>query len=82
MTPLFKQLNLGASEKLLVLNAPKSFAIELAQLEGMEVIRKATPKAEVPFAIGFAATQRECDLVSSMAANATEGDAIVRIAYP
>ena len=82
MTPLFKKLNLGASEKVLVLNAPESFATELAQLEGVEVIRKATPKAKVPFAIGFAATQRECDHVSSMAANATKGDAIVWIAYP
>ncbi|MEQ9011353.1 hypothetical protein [Algiphilus sp.] len=82
MTPLFKKLNRGASEKVLVLNAPESFATELAQLEGVEVIRKATPKAEVPFAIGFAATQRECDLISSMAANATEFDAIVWIAYP
>ena len=48
----------------------------------MEVIRKATPKTKMPFAIGFAATQRECDHVSSMAANATKGDAIVWIAYP
>ena len=82
MTPLFKQLHLGASEKLLVLNAPEYFATELAQLEGMEVIRKATPKTKMPFAIGFAATQRECDLISSMAANATEFDAIVWITYP
>ncbi|MBY8966828.1 hypothetical protein KHP57_14065 [Algiphilus sp. NNCM1] len=82
MTPLFKQLNLGASEKVLVLNASESFATELAQLEGMEVIRRASPKTKVPFAVGFAATQRECDFVSSMAANATEGDPIVWIAYP
>ena len=77
MTPLFKKLNLGASEKIVVLNAPESFATELAQLEGVGVIRRATPKTKVPLAIGFATTQRECDLVSSMAANAIKGDAIV-----
>jgi len=82
MTPLFKKLNLGGSDTILVLNSPESFEAELTQLEGVKVLRKATPKLKAPFAIGFAATQSECDLVSSTAANATEGDSIVWIAYP
>jgi len=82
MTPLFKKLNLGGSDTILVLNSPGSFEAELTQLEGVKVLRKATPKLKVSFAIGFATTQSECDLVSSTAANATEGDSIVWIAYP
>lgn len=82
MTPLFKKLNLDGSDTILVLNTPESFEAELTQLEGVEVLRKATPRVKVPFAMGFAATQTECDLVSSTAATATEGDSIVWIAYP
>lgn len=82
MTPLFKKLNLGGSDTILILNSPESFDVELSQLEGVKVLRKATPQLKIPFAIGFAATQAECDLVSTTAANATEGDSIVWIAYP
>ncbi len=82
MTPLFKKLNLGGSDTILVLNSPESFEAELTQLEGVKVVRKATPNLKIPFTIGFAATQSECDLVSSTAANTTEGDSIVWIAYP
>ena len=82
MTPLFKKLNLGCSDTILVLNSPESFEAQLTQLEGIMILRIATPKVKVSFVIGFAATQAECDLASSMAANATEGDSIVWIAYP
>ena len=46
------------------------------------MLRKAKSKLKMPFAIGFAATQSECDLVSSTIAKATEGDSIVWVAYP
>ncbi len=82
MTPLFKKLNLGGSDTILVLNSPESFEAELVQLDGVKVLRKAAPRLKTTFVIGFAVTQAECDLVSSTAANATEGDAIVWIAYP
>ena len=82
MTPLFEKLNLGVSETILVLNSPESFQAELSQLDGVTVLRKAKSKLKMPFAIGFAATQSECDLVSSTIAKATEGDSIVWVAYP
>ncbi|MFN7733937.1 MAG: hypothetical protein ACK5OB_18715 [Pirellula sp.] len=82
MTPLFKKLNLGSCETILVLHAPESFESELSQLVGIKVLRKATSKTKTPFAIGFAMTQAQCDLVSSTFVKATEGDAIVWIAYP
>jgi hypothetical protein len=82
LTPLFKKLNLGSSDKILVLNAPDSFEAELSQLVGVAVLRKATSKLKAPFAIGFATTSADCDMVSSTIAKATEGDSIVWIAYP
>jgi hypothetical protein len=82
MTPLFKKLNLGSCETILVLHAPESFESELSQLVGIKVLRKATSKTKPSFAIGFSVTQSQCDLVSSTFAKATEGDAVVWIAYP
>lgn len=82
MTPLFKKLNLDRSDTILVLNAPEAFDAELSKLAGVSVLRKTTSKLKVAFAIGFATTQADCDRVSSAIAKATEGDAIVWIAYP
>ena len=82
MTPLFKKLNLGVGESILVLNSPESFEAELSQLDGVTVLRKATSKLKTPFVIGFATTQAECDLVCSTIVKATEGDSIVWVAYP
>jgi hypothetical protein len=82
MTPLFKKLNLGSSDTILVLNSPESFEAELSQLDGIRILRKVNTKLKPSFAIGFAKTQTECDLVSSTIAKATEGDSIVWIAYP
>jgi len=82
MTPLFKKLNLGDSDQVLVLDAPESFETELSRLEGVTLLRRFTPGIKTPFAIGFAVTEAERDLVSSMVAEASEGDAIVWIAYP
>lgn len=82
MTALFKKLNLGDSNTILVLNSPESFEAELSQLDGAAVLRQATSEQKVPFAIGFAVTQADCDFVSSTIVKATEGDSIVWIAYP
>ncbi len=82
MTPLFKKLNLGANDTILVLNAPESFNAELAELDGVKVLRKASAKLTATFAIGFAVTQAECDSVSQAFVKACEGDSIVWIAYP
>ena len=82
MTPLFKKLNLGNCDTILVLNAPQSFEAELSQLDEVKILRKATAKLKSPFAIAFVTTQAECDQFSSTLAKATEGDSIVWIAYP
>lgn len=82
MTPLFRKLNLGTHQSILVLNAPGSFDAELAQLAGIEIIRSAPSASAVQFAIGFAITQKELNRLSAQFAKMTSVDAIVWVAYP
>ena len=82
MTPLFRKLNLGIHQSMLVLNVPGSFDPELAQLAGIEIIRSASKKSAVQFAIGFAITQEELNRLSARFAQIISGDAIVWVAYP
>ena len=83
MTPLFKKLNLGTINRILVLNAPDSFQDELELLDDdVRVLKRATAKTRVEFAIGFASTESELDRVSKKLVETTEGDAVVWLAYP
>ncbi len=82
MTPLFKKLNFGNFDLLLVLNAPESFDHELLQLTGVTVLRTIRIGVKPRFAIGFAVTKADRDSISSALVSATEGDAIVWLAYP
>jgi hypothetical protein len=82
MTPLFKKLNLGEHRSVHVLNAPASFADELARLQGVAVLTSVSPKDQVAFALAFAVTQSELDAVSKALSKSATGDAILWIAYP
>lgn len=82
MTPLFKKLNLGDANRILVLNAPESFDAELDRLDSIKVVRRATAKTRAGFAMGFATTEAERDSVCNKLVNAAAGDAIVWLAYP
>lgn len=83
MSPLFKKLNLGTHERMLVLNAPDSFQAELKQVgNDVRVLKRATTKTRVGFAIGFATTATELDRVSKKLVQAADGDAVVWLAYP
>lgn len=82
MSALFKRLNLKDQREITVLNAPRSFETELAQLDGIEVRRTLTRGATTAFGIGFAITQKELDDCSTKLARACTGDAVLWIAYP
>ncbi len=82
MSALFKKLNLKDHREITVLNAPRSFDTELAQLEGIDVRRTLTRGATTAFGIGFAVTQKELDDCSTKLARACTGDAVLWIAYP
>jgi hypothetical protein len=80
VTPLFRKLNLGTQDTVHVLNAPKSFAAELAELRGVAI--KPSVDSKVQFAIAFAVTQAQLDAVSAKLAAASDGDAVLWFAYP
>lgn len=80
MSPLFKKLNLTTQDVVHVLNAPSSFELELAGLQGVSIQR--TMSGRSSFAIAFAVTQAQCDAASTALAQACEGDAVLWMAYP
>jgi hypothetical protein len=80
VSPLFKKLNLGAHTVIHVLNAPESFAPELAALQGVTVKRSVSGTSR--FAMAFVITQSELEAASSKLAKACEGDAILWMVYP
>ncbi len=80
MSPLFKKLNLGAHALIDILNAPQSFAPELAVLKGVTVRRSVAGPAT--FAMAFVITQSELEAASTKLAAACVGDAILWMVYP
>jgi hypothetical protein len=80
LTPLFRKLNLGTQGVIHVLNAPASFEAELSALQGISINRSVV--GIVRFAIAFVITQAQLDAVSNKLATASEGDAVLWIAYP
>jgi hypothetical protein len=80
--PVFRKLNLGEQDEIVVYNAPKSFDPELAQLQGVKVLRNPKKPKAVTFALAFAATQAELDRLSTILAAAAKGDAVLWFAYP
>jgi hypothetical protein len=81
-TPLFKKLNLGAHQEIVVLNAPESFERELQLLKGVKILRDPSKPKNVKFGLAFAITQAQLDRASKILAAASEGDAVIWFAYP
>jgi hypothetical protein len=81
-TPLFKKLNLGAHQEIVVFGAPGSFEGELKQLKDVKILRDPKNPKAVRFGLAFAVTQAQLDRVSSIFAAAAEGDAVLWFAYP
>jgi hypothetical protein len=82
MSPLFAKLNLKDHTRIMVLDAPASFDLELDALQGIAIERDPATRADFAFAIGFATTLAELDRISGALAAAATGDAIVWVAYP
>jgi hypothetical protein len=82
VSPIFQKLNLKAQHEIAVFNVPASFEPELAQLEGVKVLRDARKLNGVQFALAFVMQQNELDRLSTILAVASEGDALLWFAYP
>jgi hypothetical protein len=81
-TPLFKKLNLGTHDEIVVLNAPESFESELRKLKGAKIVRNPKSPKAVKFGLAFAMTQSQLDRSASLLAAASAGDAVLWFAYP
>jgi hypothetical protein len=82
VSAVFKKLNLKNEKEILVLNAPDSFELELAALEGIIIKRSPAQAAEIQFSLAFVTQQTELDALSKAIAAKTKGDALVWFVYP
>ena len=79
---MFGKLNLKDQKEILVLNAPASFEPELADLEGVAILRDLKKIKTALFSLAFVTTQQEVDALAPVIARKAQGDAIVWFAYP
>lgn len=82
MSGIFKKLNLKDQTEIVVLNAPESFAPELAALADVNIVRDLKGVKTVSFALAFVIKQAEVDKLASTLAKRAEGDALIWFAYP
>lgn len=82
MPSVFAKLNLKDQTAILVLNAPASFAPELAALRGVSVHRRAAALKTIPFLLAFVTKQKDVDAIARSVAKKAAGDAVVWFAYP
>jgi hypothetical protein len=82
MASVFQKLNLKAQREIAVFNVPASFEPELAQLDGVRILRDPNKFAAVEFALAFATQQAELDRLSRILAANLRGDALLWFGYP
>ena len=82
MATVFEKFNLGNRQKIVVLQAPKSFVPELAKLPAMTIHHHLESVAEADFWLAFVTKQGEVDKLSPQIAKRARADAIVWFAYP
>lgn len=83
MSAIFRKLNLKGDGAVHVVDAPTSFEPELAEVGATNPVERSLEGVTgATFAMAFATEQHEVDAFADAVARATEGDAIVWIAYP
>jgi hypothetical protein len=82
MSTLFKKLNLKDQRRIVVLDAPESFAVETDALTGVEVLRAPPASGAVGFALAFAIRQQEVEAAVAALLPRLEDDAVLWFAYP
>ena len=82
MGSVFEKLNLGSRQEMVVLDAPESFAPELARLPVITIHHHQESVAEAGFWLAFVTRRSEVDRLAPLIAKRARGDAIVWFAYP
>jgi hypothetical protein len=82
MATIWEKLNLKGHQEIVVLNAPDSFAPQLAQLAVLNLHQHIQSLATLRFALLFVTCQRQIDALVPLIAARAYGDAIIWFAYP
>ena len=82
MSELFRKLNLGAIDRIVVLDAPPEFEAELSRLGPAEILRAAPAKGELGFALVFVTRLAQVEAAAAALAPRMAGDPILWFAYP
>lgn len=83
MTPLFKKLNFKNQKSILVLNAPKSFDIELSEMQKIaDVKNEILIKEPFEFVMVFAIKKVQVDIVAKEILSKLNNDSVMWVCYP
>lgn len=83
MTPTFKKLNYKGQQKILVLNPPQSFEVELNSMaDSAIIIKNESEIPEIEYALLFVTKKPEIDEIISSIYPKLKGDAILWFCYP
>ena len=82
MGSVFEKLNLGSRQEIVVLDAPESFAPELARLPVIAIHHHLESVAEAAFWLAFVTRKSDVEKLAPEIARRAKGDAIVWFAYP
>jgi hypothetical protein len=81
-TSVWGKLNLKDHDEIVVVNAPASFAGEMAALDDVKVRTKVAGAPKVSFAMAFGTKQAEVNAFAASLDKLADGDVIVWFAYP
>lgn len=82
MATTFEKLNLKDQQQIVVLNAPQSFAPELAKLPVKTIHHTITSVPDIDFFLAFVKRKSEVDALAPQIEKRVKGDAIIWFAYP
>jgi hypothetical protein len=83
MTPLFKKLNYKAQARIIVLDAPKSFDQELAEmLPFTEIYKVCEPKSKIEFVICFVYSLADINRMVKLVYPGVSDETVWWFAYP
>jgi hypothetical protein len=82
MSSVFTKLNLKDQTEIVVVNAPPSFELEFAALQGVQVLRETQAAKKIAFALTFVTKLAEVNAAAKAISRKAEGDAVVWFAYP
>jgi hypothetical protein len=82
VSAVFKKLNFKDQIEIVVLDAPASFELEIAALEGVAVRRSVDEVERVQFSLAFVTQQEQINHAAGQIAQKMDGDAAVWFAYP